>query len=120
MRPWARVNSAAVGLGLSLASCASPHTTTAHGWRSGDPDLAGLQQTSGNTRVNCTPADATVRIDGVRFGSAQDFDGRERLLPLAPGLHQVELSRQGFQTFSIELRGGAWRQTLGVTLDPLH
>ena len=52
------------------------------------------------------------------MGSASDYDGRDRLLKLAPGTHTVELSHPGFQSFSAELSGGDWRQTFDVNLAP--
>ncbi len=54
------------------------------------------------------PADAEIAIDGRPKGLASDL-GETGLVPLAPGIYQVTVSRPGYAT---------WRAEVAVRTDP--
>ncbi len=88
-----------------------------------DPVFAALVSApSGNTLVRCAPPDAELDVDGVPRGFASDYDGRKRLLALAPGRHQITLAHAGFAPVAIDVTVSAdgGRQTLDAVLPPLR
>jgi len=49
-------------------------------------------------RIQATPRDATVYVDGFYAGLVDDFDGTFQRLPLTPGGHRIEIFMEGFRT----------------------
>jgi hypothetical protein len=49
-------------------------------------------------RIQATPRDAAVYVDGFYAGVVDDFDGAFQRLPLTPGGHRIELFLEGFRT----------------------
>ena len=49
-------------------------------------------------RIQATPKDAAVYVDGFYAGVVDDFDGNFQRLPLTPGGHRIELFMEGFRT----------------------
>jgi len=49
-------------------------------------------------RIQATPRDAAVYVDGFYAGVVDDFDGAFQRLPLTPGGHRIELFMEGFRT----------------------
>ena len=49
-------------------------------------------------RIQATPRDASVYVDGFYAGVVDDFDGTFQRLPLTPGGHCIELFLDGFRT----------------------
>jgi hypothetical protein len=49
-------------------------------------------------RIEATPRDAAVYVDGFYAGVVDDFDGVFQRLPLTPGGHRIELYMDGFRT----------------------
>ena len=49
-------------------------------------------------RIQATPRDAAVYVDGFYAGIVDDFDGAFQRLPLTPGGHRIELFMEGFRT----------------------
>lgn len=49
-------------------------------------------------RIQATPRDAAVYVDGFYAGIVDDFDGTFQRLPLSPGGHRIELYLEGFRT----------------------
>jgi hypothetical protein len=105
---------------LGAAACAHAGTTLPH-LDSEDPVEASLRNArSGNTLVRCQPADAELAVDGVVRGLASDFDGKERLLALPTGDHQVSFRHKGYEAVAVDVVVGEGRQTLDVRLTPLQ
>ncbi len=54
------------------------------------------------------PTEAAVYVDGNYVGIARDFYGGEQPLPLAPGVHRVELQAQGYapMVFDVDVLPG--------------
>jgi len=51
--------------------------------------------------IRVQPGDATITIDGERWQGPQ---GQERLLvQVAEGPHRIQISKDGFETFSIDV-----------------
>ncbi len=53
-----------------------------------------------SARVQVTPKDAQVYVDGYFAGTVDDFDGMFQRLRLEPGEHQIQLYREGYRTIS--------------------
>jgi len=51
-----------------------------------------------DVRIQATPRDAAVYVDGFYAGVVDDFDGAFQRLPLTPGGHKIELFMEGFRT----------------------
>ena len=49
-------------------------------------------------RIQATPKDAAVYVDGFYAGVVDDFDGTFQRLPLTPGGHRIEIFLEGFRT----------------------
>jgi len=49
-------------------------------------------------RIQATPREAAVYVDGFYAGIVDDFDGTFQRLPLTPGGHRIELFLDGFRT----------------------
>ena len=49
-------------------------------------------------RLQVTPRDAAVYVDGFYAGIVDDFDGVFQGLPLTPGGHTIEIYREGYRT----------------------
>jgi hypothetical protein len=52
-------------------------------------------------KLEVTPSDASVYVDGFYAGQVADFDGQIRRLPLNPGTHRVEFVARGLQPLVI-------------------
>lgn len=73
----------------------------------------------GDLRLDVTPKDAQVYVDGFYVGIVDDFSGRNQRLNLAPGPHHVELLATGYELLSFDVTIES-RQTLNYrgTLTP--
>jgi PEGA domain len=75
------------------------------------PSSAGLQRVApasiGEVRLRINPGRATVLMDGVDVGTADDYSGPAKLA-LVGGLHHFELRAPGYQTlaFDVDVRPG--------------
>ena len=49
-------------------------------------------------RIQATPREAAVYVDGFYAGVVDDFDGTFQRLPLTPGGHKIELFLDGYRT----------------------
>ena len=49
-------------------------------------------------RIDATPREAQVYVDGYYAGIVDDFDGFFQRLRLPPGEHEITLSREGYRT----------------------
>ena len=54
--------------------------------------------TSGSARIQVTPKDAEVYVDGYRAGRVDDFDGAFQRLNVRPGPHELTLYLPGYRT----------------------
>jgi hypothetical protein len=52
---------------------------------------------AGSLRLQVTPKDAQVYVDGYYAGVVDDFDGHFQHLALSPQLHHVEIRAPGYQ-----------------------
>jgi hypothetical protein len=57
-------------------------------------------------KLNVTPSDASVYVDGFYAGQVRDFDGVIRRLPLNPGPHRVEFNAKGLAPLVVEVEVG--------------
>jgi PEGA domain-containing protein len=56
-----------------------------------------------NVRIDVSPNDASVYVDGYYAGAVDDFDGIFQHLVLRAGLHLIEIRRTGYTTLAVEL-----------------
>jgi len=52
-----------------------------------------------SVRIEVTPRDAEVYVDGYYAGTVNDFDGTFQRLRVAPGEHELEVFKEGFHAF---------------------
>jgi len=52
------------------------------------------------------PKKAEVRIDGELVGQARDYNGKWDQLWISPGEHEIEFSREGYQTLRLHVKTG--------------
>ena len=64
------------------------------------PYYGGFYDLSGSARLQVTPRETEVFIDGYYAGTVDDFDGFLQRLRLEPGEHEVELYLPGHRSFS--------------------
>ena len=71
----------------------------------------------GTLNVRVQPGDAVVVIDGERWDSPEG--GSRLVVQLAGGRHRVEVSKDGFKSYSstVEIRPGE-TQSLNISLPP--
>jgi hypothetical protein len=71
-------------------------------------------------RIQATPREAAVYVDGFYAGVVDDFDGTFQRLPVTPGGHKIELFLDGYRTVhkSLYLQPGATMK-IHETLVPL-
>ena len=55
---------------------------------------------AGSARLQITPKQAEVYVDGYLAGSVDDFDGVFQRLDVAPGEHELTIYLEGFQTIT--------------------
>jgi hypothetical protein len=58
----------------------------------------------GALRLKVKPRDATVLVDGYFAGQVDDFDGVFQRLRLEPGPHRIEVSADGYEPLTFEIR----------------
>ena len=51
-----------------------------------------------SVRIEVTPRDAEVYVDGYYAGNVDDFDGSFQRLRVEPGEHEIAIFREGFRT----------------------
>lgn len=56
--------------------------------------------TSGSARIQVTPKEAEVYVDGYRAGRVDDFDGTFQRLNVRPGPHELTLYLPGYRTLT--------------------
>ena len=59
---------------------------------------------SASLRLDVTPKEAEVYVDGYMVGTVDEFDGTFQRLHLPPGAHELTLYRDGFKTVHQSLR----------------
>jgi hypothetical protein len=80
----------------------------------------GFYEPWGSARIQATPRDAEVYIDGYLVGTVDDFDGVFQRLDVPAGEHELTLYLEGFQTFreKVLFRPGATLK-ISHTMQPL-
>jgi hypothetical protein len=71
-------------------------------------------------RIEATPRDAEVFVDGSSAGVVDNFDGVFQRLRLSPGRHEIALYLEGYRTISRSMYfGPGSSQTLRLTMERL-
>lgn len=73
---------------------------------------SGFTEFNSSLRIQVTPRDAEVFVDGYRAGRVDDFDGVFQRLRLRPGGHEITVFLEGYETVrdAIYLEAGAERK----------
>jgi len=58
----------------------------------------------GSLRLKVKPRDASVFVDGYFAGQVDQFDGVFQRLHVEPGPHRIEISADGYETLTFEIR----------------
>lgn len=61
------------------------------------------QATPGDVRLEVTPKDAKVYVDGYYVGSVDDFDGRLQRLTVSAGPHHIVIQANGYEQLEVDL-----------------
>ena len=80
----------------------------------------GWYDNSASARIQITPRDAQVYVDGYFVGSVDDFDGIWQRLHLPPGEHELTVYLEGYRTFTqkVLFRPGTTLK-ISHTMEPL-
>jgi hypothetical protein len=57
----------------------------------------------GGVRLDVSPRDAAVYVDGYYAGIVDDFDGNWQRVALEPGVHRLEIAAPGHETLIVEV-----------------
>jgi len=69
-------------------------------------------------RLDVTPDDASVYLDGTFLGTAAELEGLSAGLVVAPGSHKLEVVRPGYEAEDLDFEGTPGREVqLKVSLD---
>ncbi|MDP1822251.1 MAG: PEGA domain-containing protein [Archangium sp.] len=104
---------------LSLAACPRQVPTPETDPAPPPPPVAvvkPVEPTGPGLIVHVEPDDAEVIIDGTSLGIASKLDLQNGLLPLRPGIYQVNLKRAGYVSWRAEVTVNDKPETILVTL----
>ena len=71
-----------------------------YGWGAPYYGYAAPAAVTGGLRLEVTPKDAQVYVDGSYAGVVDDFDGHFQHLNLTPGGHRIEIRDEGFKALA--------------------
>jgi hypothetical protein len=57
----------------------------------------------GSVRLRVEPKEARVYVNGALVGIVDDFNGLRDHLELPPGVHQIEIRAEGYETYAAEI-----------------
>jgi PEGA domain len=81
------------------------------GYGYGYPQYSASSGEEGSLRLKVKPRDASVFVDGYFAGHVDDFDGVFQRLHIEPGPHRIEISADGYETLTFEIRAESDRKT---------
>ena len=119
MRPETRdprLECTGLALALALSACATAPPMPAS-MAEADKLLKGAEVRTGNLRINCSPEDATVILDGVPVGLCSDFKGKKGM-DVAKGPRRLEVQKLGFMPYESVVDADGTRISLTVALAP--
>jgi hypothetical protein len=67
-------------------------------------------------KIDVKPADAELVICGQSYGRVADLRAQNGVLSLKPGIYQVSLKREGYQTWRAEVTVGEKSELLKVEM----
>lgn len=112
-----RWRSAAWVLSLGLSACASAPPPSWAGLLDA-PARPGVREFRSGLRLKCTPADATVYLDGMPRGLCEDFGQDPVQLRGERRMHRLEVKKEGFAPYQTYYAPSGAIVSLNVTLEP--
>lgn len=94
-----------IALLLPLLSVAVPTAASAQ-WRRYPPypyPASRNYRPESRLRLNVTPSDASVYIDGYYAGTVDEFDGKLQRLHVEPGAHEIVIYLEGYRSLTERL-----------------
>lgn len=79
--------------------------------------LRSAAQRTGNLRIDCSPDDAVVSVDGVSVGLCSDFRG-DRGLALKEGPRRIGVTRLGYLPYESWVDTDGTRVSVKISLAP--
>lgn len=76
-----------------------------------------VARSTGDLHLSCSPADATVAVDGVPVGLCSDFVG-QRGLQLGTRTRRLAVQKSGYYSYESVVQTDGTRLTLTVSLAP--
>lgn len=70
---------------IMIIACAAPRTSVK------------TDDQSGTMVFKVKPSYATISVDGKEVGKAREYDGKNAVLKLSPGTHQIQISAEGYK-----------------------
>jgi hypothetical protein len=77
----------------------------------GYPAYSSPSDEEASLRLKVKPRDASVFVDGYFAGQVDQFDGVFQRLHIEPGPHRIEISADGYETLTFEIRAERDRTT---------
>jgi hypothetical protein len=89
-----------VVLGALLGSVLSIAATAAAQVSAGYPPFGGIDDLTSSVRLQVTPKDADVFVDGFYAGKVDEFDGTFQRLRIEPGEHEIQVFLPGHRLYA--------------------
>jgi hypothetical protein len=105
-------------LACALAlGCAAPQQPAPANMLEADKLLRGASNRTGNLRIDCSPDDAIVAIDGLPVGLCSDFKG-QRGVELKKGTRRLAVNKSGYLPYESIVDTDGTRVSLSISLAP--
>ncbi len=115
-RGWRRVALGLVVLGWGCAS--GPEQVESPAAEQARELLRARRFRQGNLLLKCEPEDSEVYLDGVLQGVCTDFGGGPSGLQVGPGLHRIDVQKDGHWPYTTYYEPNNARAGLTIRLKP--
>jgi hypothetical protein len=79
--------------------------------------LQSTAERTGNLRINCSPDDAVVAVDGLPIGLCSDFRGQKGV-EMAKGTRRLAVNKTGYLPYESMIDTDGTRVSLTISLAP--
>lgn len=102
---------------LALASCGGSQATSTSTTTTEPAATVDAAPRGPGVTLKVDPADATIVVDGQEVGSAAGLPGG--FVALAPGIHQIAISKPGYETWRAEVMVHEEPEAITIQLKPV-